>query len=123
MKSNFEIQLASIIRSAAKYFLLLIWSIVVLYLLIENYQDDSSRFDSFILQSPYTLIWLILLGLILIAWKWDFFGGVTIVLFGIAMFYYFNFRSINLFTIESLLAIAIVILGLLILLAWYMLLE
>jgi hypothetical protein len=123
MKSNFEIQLASIIRSAAKYFLLLIWSIVVLYLLIENYQDERSRFDSFILQSPYTLIWLILLGLILIAWKWDLFGGVTIVLFGIAMFYYFNFRSIDLFTIESLLAIAIVILGLLILLAWYMLLE
>jgi len=123
MKSDIEIRLAAILRNTARYFLLLIWTIVGLYLVLENYNGSISDIIDVFAQSPFTLLWFILLGLILIAWIWKFFGGTTIILFGIAMFYYFNFRAINFLSTESILAIVIIFLGLLILLSWYILLE
>ena len=108
---------ATIIRNIARYTLSVLWILVVIFAILSE-PEDGGRMNNIIKENPYILPWMILLGLIIIAWFSEFIGGISISLFGIALFYIFNFREPDLFSVGSTLAYIIILLGSSLLFSW-----
>lgn len=110
MKVNW-IKVANIFRFIARYPLLILGILVFLFALLSGSEGYGGGIMGIIKNSPNAIPWAILLLIVLVAWKWELIGGIVIVLLGIAMFYFFNFRSPNFSLFPYFLTIIITILG------------
>ena len=111
MERDKELELADILRNIARYTSLAIGIIVIVYALFTKYDDYGEGISGIINNSTNLLPWTMLLVSIYIAWNWEILGGVIISLFGIAMLYFFNFKAAIFFSIGSVLAVFVVLLG------------
>ena len=93
---------ANILRNIARYMLLLLW--ILVFILSFNPKD-------------FDIVLLLPLVLILIAWKWEFIGGISITLSGIAILYLRNFSMPIIIFIIFLL---IIIFGSFFILSWHL---
>ena len=69
--------------------------------------------------SPNSLPWLLLLVLTLYSFRKPVFGGLLIILYGLALVYFFNFRGVNFFLTTFILTMIIPLLGFVILSCGY----
>lgn len=69
--------------------------------------------------SPNALPWLLLLVLTIYSFKKPVFGGLLIILYGLALVYFFNFRGTNFFLTTFILTMVIPLLGFVILASGY----
>jgi hypothetical protein len=110
MKTNW-IKVANIFRFIARYPLLILGILVFLFALLSGSEGYGGGIMGIIKNSPNAIPWAILLLIVFVAWKWELIGGILIVVLGIAMFYFFNFRSPNFSLYPYFLTIIITILG------------
>lgn len=68
---------------------------------------------------PNSLPWLLLLVLTVYSFKKPVFGGLLIILYGLALVYFFNFRGSNFFLTTFILTMIIPLLGFVILACGY----
>ena len=115
----FKIKIANIVRTIARYTLLVLSIIVFIFALISGSESYGGGIIGVMKNSPNTLPWLILLLFIYIAWKWELMGGIIITLLGIVMLYFFNVGP-NFWLTTFILTLLIVIMGLFLILSWYL---
>ena len=114
-----KIKIANIVRTIARYTLLVLSIIVFIFALISGSESYGGGIIGVMKNNPNTLPWLILLLFIYIAWKWELMGGIIITLLGIVMVYFFNVGP-NFWLTTFILTLLIVIMGLFLILSWYL---
>lgn len=120
MKKEKKIRSANILRNIARYTLLVLGILVFIFALISGAEDYGGGFQGIIKNSPNAIPWLLLLVLVLVAWKWELVGGILITLLGLFLFYFFNFRGTNILWSTFILTIIISLLGCFFLFSWYL---
>jgi hypothetical protein len=81
------------------------------FALVSGIETFGSGFSSIIENSPNTLPWLALLGLVWLAWRNKKTGGLLITIFGLVITWFFNFRGQNFFLITFVICLTITFLG------------
>jgi len=111
---------ASILRYIARYTLLIFGVLIFVFALMSGAEGFGGGIKGIIKNSPNALPWLILLILVVIAWKWELVGGILITLLGILALGFFGIFTAN-FSIGTLIICLIpVILGSFLILSWYL---
>lgn len=109
-----------ILRYVARYSLLFIASLLLAFSLLSGSIDYGGGVEGVLRNSPNALPWLILILLVFIAWKKELLGGILIVIAGLWLVYFFNFRGPNFWWFTLILTALIPILGSLFILSWYL---
>lgn len=112
--------LASVARYTARYFLLALSVLTLLFALVSGSEDYGGGIQGILKNSPNALPWLLLLVVLFVAWKWELYGGILLVALGLGLTYFFNFRGPNFFMATFVLTLSITALGTLFLLSWYL---
>ena len=92
------------VRNVLRYILLILGILITFFALLSGAESYGGGIEGIIKNSPNALPWIILIVLILISWKWEFAGGIGLIIFGGCMMFFFNFSLIP--TLISLLIIA-----------------
>lgn len=119
MKRKTELKLANLFRHLARYILLGLGIITILFALLSGAEDYGGGIDGILKNFPNALPWFLLLVVLYIAWNWEVVGGIIIIVFGLSVLYVFNFSTTNFLSIASILAFLIIILGAFFVLSWY----
>ncbi len=114
-----DLRLANVIRNVARYTLLIVGILVLVFALISGSESYGGGIMGLIKNSPNALPWLILFVFIFVAWKWELTGGIIITLFGVAMFFFFN-QGPNFYMATLFLSLLIIALGSFFILSWYL---
>jgi len=104
-----NITLANIFRYFARYFML-IASVLILLFALSSGVEQEGGLKGLINNSPNALPWLILLIIVIIAWKKELTGGILIILFGIAASIFFSIWN-DLFEFVFFVALVIILMG------------
>jgi len=120
MNKEMRIQTANILRNIAKYTLLLFGVLVFIFALLSGAESYGGGLQGIMKNSPNAVPWLVLLILVLVAWKWELAGGILITLSGLFLIYFFNFSGSDFWWSTFFLTLLIPLLGSLLLLSWYM---
>lgn len=94
--------------------LLLLGVLVFIFALVSG-SDDGGLLRN----TPNTIPWLLLLVLTIYSFKKPVFGGLLIILYGLALVYFFNFRGANFFLTTFILTMIIPLAGFVILSCGY----
>jgi len=70
--------------------------------------------------SPNALPWLILVILVIIAWKWELVGGILITLLGLFALGFFGIFSHNLLVGTLIISLIPIVLGSFLIISWYL---
>ncbi len=108
-----------VLKYIARYTLLLIASLLLVFSVISGSEDYGGGLLGLLKNSPNAIPWLILILLILIAWKHELLGGILIFLSGLWFVYFFNFSGPNFWWITFILTALIPVMGLVFILSWY----
>ena len=117
---NYKLKYAGILRNIARYSLLVITLLVIIFALLSGSEEYGGGITGIIKNSPNAIPWFILLILVYVAWRWELTGGIIIVLSGIGMTYFFNFAGTNFFLVTFILTSAVTILGSFFVFSWYL---
>jgi hypothetical protein len=120
MEKEKSIRTANILRNIARYTLLVIGILVFIFALFSGAQDYGGGIKGIVKNSPNAIPWLLLLILVLVAWKWELVGGISITLLGLFLLYFFNFYRHNFFLTTFILTLIIPLLGSFFLFSWYL---
>jgi len=115
-----NIKIANILRNIARFSLLTISILVIIFALLSGAEDYGGGIMGIIKNSLNTIPWVVVLLLVYVAWKWELIGGIVITLLGLFLVYFFNFKGQNFYLITLLLTILITILGLFFIISWYL---
>jgi len=111
---------AKILRNIARYTLLIFGVLIFIFALLSGSENFGGGIKGIVKNSPNALPWLILLILVVIAWKWELVGGILITLLGILALGFFGIFAAN-FSLGTLIICLIpVILGSSLILSWYL---
>jgi len=87
---------------------------------IGGVEDFQGGIDGIIMNSPYSVAWLVLLVILLVSWVWELAGGITIFIMSIYSFYFFIVKDAT-FTLSSFsLVLSLFILSISLLAYWYL---
>jgi len=117
---NNNIKKANILRNIARYFLLFISILVFVFALLSGSEDYGGGINGIIKNNPNALPWLTLIGLVLVAWKWELIGGIIISLLGLVLVYFFNFNGPNFWVSTFILTLLITLLGSFFIISWFL---
>jgi hypothetical protein len=120
MGMNNNLKKANFFRRTSIYLLSIIGGLAFGFALISGAEDYGGGLSGILKNSPNALPWLSLLLLVLLAWKRELVGGMLITLFGLTLLYFFNFSGPNFFWSTFVLTLFIPILGLFLILSWYL---
>lgn len=114
-----KLKLAKVFRCSARQLLLILGLFMFIFSLLSGTEELGGGFKGILHNSPNTIPWLILLILLLAAWKNELIGGILIIIFSFFSFYFFVFRTehYNLFVI--IISCLILIFGIFFILSWY----
>ncbi|MFN8357270.1 MAG: hypothetical protein U0Y10_22630 [Spirosomataceae bacterium] len=110
MNSSKRLLFANLLRNIARYALLILALFTFLFALLSGAEHYGGGFMGVLQNSPNALPWLILLGMVYIAWRWERIGGILIIIIGAFMVYFFNFDG-HFYWSVLLLTVAIMLLG------------
>ena len=120
MKSINQLKIANILRKVARYGLLTIVAFVIGFALLSGAEKYGGGLYGVVQNSPNALPWLVLLGLVYVAWRWEKIGGTLITTAGIVAVYFFNFEGTHFYWQVFVLTLLIVILGMCFLISAYL---
>ena len=86
---------AKILRYIARYTLLIFGVLIFVFALLSGSETFGGGIKGILKNSPNALPWLILLILVVIAWKWELVGGILITLLGILALGFFGIFTAN----------------------------
>lgn len=118
MEKKNRIKAANAARYIARYSLLIIALLVFTFALLSGSESFGGGIIGLIKNSPNTLPWVGLIGLIILAWKNELLGGISLTVFGIILVAFFN-TGANFFLSTFILTISITLLSSLFLVSWY----
>lgn len=120
METQKKLKFANVFRNIARYSLLIIVILVGLFALLSGSEDYGGGLSGIIKNSPNALPWLLLLVLVVLAWKKELIGGVLIAILGIVMLFFFVINSNNFMWFPFILSLLIIDLGTCFILSWYL---
>lgn len=118
--STKRIRTANIFRNIARYSFLVIGVLIFIFAILSGAEEQGGGIMGIIKNSPNALPWALLLILVYVAWKWELVGGIIITVFGLFLFYFFNFGGNNFFLFTFILTLLIILLGSFFTLSWYL---
>jgi hypothetical protein len=89
MKTSRKIFTAHLLRSIARYTLLISGILIFFFALLSGAEQSGGGISGLLKNSPNALPWLILLICLFIAWKHELAGGISIIVFGIGLLVFF----------------------------------
>jgi hypothetical protein len=113
-----KIQIAKYICHSTRLFLLLFTIFWMLFALLSGAEIIGGGIRGVIYNVPNALPWFILLIFVLLTFRWEFIGGMVIILMGFFTLFFFN-ASENHF-ILWMISIPIIIFGIIFLISWYL---
>ncbi|MBT5022197.1 hypothetical protein HOK51_05380 [Candidatus Woesearchaeota archaeon] len=100
--------------------LLSLFSVLIfLFSLFSGAEKYGGGFKGILMNIPNALPWLVLMGLIYVAWKWELIGGFIIVLFGIFSMIFFDFFNSNSMGGFFVIALPLILIGCCFIFRWY----
>ncbi len=118
METEKRLRTAIIFRTVARYTLLVFGILIFLFALVSGSEDYGGGLRGILENSPNALPWLVLLLLVLVAWRWELTGGILITLLGLFLIYFFNIRGNNFFVSTFFLTLLVTILGSFFIVSW-----
>ena len=118
METEKRLRTAIIFRTVARYTLLVFGILIFLFALVSGSEDYGGGLRGILENSPNALPWLVLLLLVLVAWRWELTGGILITLLGLFLIYFFNIRGNNFFVSTFILTLLVTILGSFFIVSW-----
>ncbi|SHH67191.1 DUF7670 domain-containing protein [Winogradskyella jejuensis] len=118
MRQNQSNRRLIIWRFIARYGLLSITLLVLTFSILSGAEVNNNDLDGIIKNIPNAFPWLILLLLLIIAWKYELIGGILIFSYGLFIIYYFNFSGDNFWWPSLILTSLISVFGMLFLVSW-----
>ena len=113
-----KIQIAKYICYFTRLFLLVFSIFWMLFALLSGAERIGEGIRGVIYNVPNALPWFILLIFVLLAFKWEFIGGIVIILMGFFTLFFFNAPE-NHF-ILWIISIPIIIFGIIFLISWHL---
>jgi hypothetical protein len=111
---------AKILRYIARYTLLIFGVLVFVFALLSGSETFGGGIKGILKNSPNAIPWLILLVLVVVAWKWELVGGILITLLGIAALIFFGIFSANFSTGTLIICLIPFVLGSFLILSWWL---
>jgi hypothetical protein len=111
---------AKILRTIARYTLLIFGVLVFVFALLSGSETFGGGIKGILKNSPNALPWLILLVLVVIAWKWELVGGILITLLGLFALGFFGIFAANFSIGTMIICLFPVILGSFLILSWWL---
>lgn len=105
-------------RYLARFILLSVSIMVFGFAFVSGANMDDGIISGIIENSPNVLPRLLLLGLTVLAWKYELIGGLVITCLGVYLIYFFNFSEPNFLISTFNLSLLITILGLFFVVSW-----
>ena len=118
METEKRLRTAIIFRTVARYTLLVFGILIFLFALVSGSEDYGGGLRGILENSPNALPWLVLLLLVLVAWRWELTGGILITLLGLFLIYFFNILGNNFFVSTFILTLLVTILGSFFIVSW-----
>jgi hypothetical protein len=112
--------IASILRSIARYTLLVFGVLIFLFALMSGAEGFGGGIRGIIKNGPNAVPWLLLVILVVVAWKWELVGGILITLLGLFALGFFGIFSHNVFIGTQIISLIPVVLGSFLILSWYL---
>ncbi|MFC1617220.1 hypothetical protein ACFL2K_03270 [Candidatus Margulisiibacteriota bacterium] len=108
--------IAKYLRYISRSVLIIIAVFWFVFALLSGSEELGGGVKGILLNSPNSLPWLLLLLIIYVVWKWEFIGGILIILSGIfTIFFFQTYKSIITF---SLISIPLIAIGIMLILSW-----
>lgn len=120
MNSIKNIKRANVLKTIAGYGLLILSVLLLGFSLMSGAEDYESGLGGILKNIPNALPWVLLLVLLVIAWKKELIGGLLILIFGIGIVYMFNFSGPNFWWITFVFTLIIPILASFFIISWYL---
>ncbi|MCW5519060.1 hypothetical protein J1N09_04370 [Aureitalea sp. L0-47] len=114
MEQSQQIRKVRIVQKTALIVLFVFSLLIFVFALLSGSESFGGGVSGIIKNSPNSLPWLVLVALVIIAWRNPFFGGILITIAGAILTYYFNFSGENFFLLTFIICLFIVFLGLVI---------
>jgi len=106
-------------RIVSRTLILILGLIVFSIAFISGIDDFRRGIDDMVMSSPYLVAWIIILIILFVAWVWELAGGITIFIMSLYSLYFFMIHDSN-YSFEIIIfTIALLILSLSLLAAWY----
>ncbi len=113
-----KIKIAKYICYLTRLFLLVFTILWMLFALLSGAERMGGGIRGIIYNVPNALPWFILLIFVLLAFRWEFIGGIVIILMGFFTLFFFNATE-NHF-ILWIISIPIIIFGIIFLISWHL---
>ncbi len=113
-------KVASVLRYTARYTLLIFSVLVFVFALLSGSEGSGEGIKGIIKNSPNALPWLVLIVLVLVAWKWELVGGILITLIGIGAMIFFGIFTGKLAVGTLIISLIPFILGVFLILSWWL---
>lgn len=110
METHRRINLANNLRNVARYSLLFIGGMILLFALFSGAESFGGGLKGLFLNLPNTIPWALLIVLVMVAWKYELAGGLLITGLGIFLLWFFNQGS-NFFVLTFIATLIITLLG------------
>lgn len=111
MKKERKLQIATILRTIARYTLLLFGILTFAFSLLSGSEKYGGGLKGILQNSPNAIPWALLLLLVYIAWKWERLGGILITGLGLFLVYFFNVQGSHFFWSVFLMTLSIALCG------------
>ena len=120
MHQDKQIKTANWFRNIARYSILSIGILVFIFALLSGAEEYGGGLHGIIKNSPNVLPWVVLLVIVLIAWKWELVDGILIILLGIFAYWFISFRGNNFNLAPFIIFLLIILMGEFFLISWYL---
>ena len=110
---------ATFLRNTARYFLLITGILVFIFALPSGSEGYGGGLKGILYNSPNAAPWLLLLIFIYVAWKWEFVGGLLILLLGILLAIWL-IPGPNFFWAPVIISLILVVMGAFFITSWYL---
>jgi hypothetical protein len=117
---NKKIRTIRVFNNTVLYSLLSIGILLFVFALMSGAENYGGGLGGIIKNTPNALPWLAFLFFVIIAWKWQLISGIVIFSFGVFGLFYFVLQSSIFYLSVLILFLVICILGLLLILSWYL---
>lgn len=114
MENSKQIKTVRTLKTFAWFALLLLGILVFVFALFSGSEEVG-----ILKNSPNALPWLVLLVVTIYSWKKPVLGGLLLILAGLALVYFFNFRGDNFFLTTFIITMVVPLLGFVILFCGY----
>ena len=120
MEKEDSLHIANLLRNIARYTLLILGVLVFLFALASGADAYGGGVRGVVKNSPNALPWLLLLAFLLLAWKRELVGGISIIVYGLALMVFITLMTHRFYLAVLIITLLIILLGVFFILSWYL---